>query len=286
MLRLASVARSTRRYIPAAVPRSRWESTVAKSAPVKAAVKEETRAEPSTAVSATESSLPQKTKTKAKASSTPALAETQTVAEYKALGLRHDPARFPLTEDLDPTKQDFSEARYAATVVHGRSVHEPFFHPRTHDIPVANVHFRSHHVKLLNLFTHFATHAASSLGIPTSKVVPLPTQRTLWTVLRSPFAHKKSQENFDRKVHKRAIKAWDADPEVVQRWITYLRAHAMPGVGMRVTTWERLPLGVGSAKLTAVRDDSAENTSASAPQKIRQLGKQIIEKETAAPSRA
>ncbi|KDR72782.1 hypothetical protein GALMADRAFT_142515 [Galerina marginata CBS 339.88] len=192
-------------------------------------------------------------------------------------GLKYDPSKLPLTKPLDPTKDVFTEEEYAATLIHGRSVHEPFFHPRTHDIPVANIHFRSHHVQLLNLFTHFAVHAASSLGIPTSKVVPLPTQRTLWTVLRSPFVHKKSQENFERKVHKRAVKAWDADPEVVGRWVTYLRAHAMPGVGMKVTTWDRLPLGVGSR--VAVGDNSMENPSLSAPKKIQELGKKIVEEQ-------
>ncbi|KAF8152344.1 ribosomal protein S10 domain-containing protein [Crassisporium funariophilum] len=164
------------------------------------------------------------------------------------------------------------------TLVHGRSVHHPHFHPRTHDIPVAGIHFRSHHVPLLNLFTHFAVHAASSLGIPCSKVVPLPTQRRLWTVLRSPFAHKKSQENFERRVHKRAIKAWDADPEVIQRWIAYLRKHAMPGVGMKVTTWERIPLGIGASHI--VRLDHTQVSTVDASKTIKALGQKIIAEES------
>ncbi|KIM37445.1 hypothetical protein M413DRAFT_77168, partial [Hebeloma cylindrosporum] len=148
--------------------------------------------------------------------------------------------------------------------------------PRTHSIPVANLHFRSHHIRLLNLFTHVAAHAASSLGIPVSKTASLPTKRRLWTVLRSPFVHKKSQENFERKTHKRAIKAWDADPEVVHRWITYLRANAMPGVGLKVTTWERLPLDV-SASTMAQADllTGMQNNFVDAPQKIKALGKKI-----------
>ena len=165
------------------------------------------------------------------------------------------------------------------TLVHGRSVSLPYLHPRTHGIPVANVHFRSHHVPLLKLFTHFALHAASSLGIPASNVVLLPTQRSLWTVIRSPFAHKKSQENFERKVHKRAIKVWDANPEVVQHWISYLRKHAMPGVGMRVTTWDRLPLGIGGLNLE--RLDTLENLMAEAPSEIKAFGQQIVAAEAA-----
>ena len=163
------------------------------------------------------------------------------------------------------------------TLVHGRSVFAPLLHPRTHGIPVANIHFRSHHIPLLKLFTHFALHAASSLGIPASNVIPLPTQRSLWTVIRSPFAHKKSQENFERKVHKRAIKAWDADPEVVQRWVLYLRKNAMPGVGMKITTWDRIPLGIGAFDLKGL--DTVENLMLEAPSSIEALGQQIVAEE-------
>jgi len=283
------VGRSTRRYIPAPAQWVRTESTQinndspskrgeSSSSSIKVTPNEESRRAPSLKRRVKNSSLPKIVQATVDAS------QEQNVPGYMALGLKYDPATLPLTEPLDPTRKEFTEEEYAATLIHGRSVHEPYFHPRTYDIPVANIHFRSHHIKLLNLFTHFAAHAASSLGIPTSKVVPLPTQRTLWTVLRSPFAHKKSQENFDRRVHKRAIKAWDADPEVVQRWVAYLRAHAMPGVGMRVTTWNRLPLGIGSSD-ALVGDDSAEHKSVSAPQKIRQFGKQIIEEEVSASPR-
>ena len=165
------------------------------------------------------------------------------------------------------------------TLVHGRSAFSPHLLPRTQGIPVANIHFRSHHIPLLKLFTHFALHAATSLGIPASNVIPLPTQRSLWTVIRSPFAHKKSQENFERKVHKRAIKTWDADPDVVERWILYLRKNAMPGVGMKVTTWERLPLGFGSVDVYDLDKDTDANLLVDAPSSIQALGQQIIVEE-------
>ncbi|KAF8645388.1 hypothetical protein AX16_007890 [Volvariella volvacea WC 439] len=196
-----------------------------------------------------------------------------------------DPKMLPLRE---PLEGQFTEEQYAATLIHGRGIRPPIFHPRTHDIPVANIQFRSHHPRLLDLFTHFATHAAYSLGIPVSKPYYLPTKRTLWTVLRSPFAHKKSQENFERKVHKRGIKAWDADPEVVARWVQYLRRHALGGVGMRVTRWEHLPLGVGASRLDEVDSFLRERPGASeAPasvaertQKIKALGEKIIREES------
>jgi small subunit ribosomal protein S10 len=162
-------------------------------------------------------------------------------------------------------------------VVPGSGLELPRLHPRTHDIPVANVHFRSHHVRLLDLFTHFASHAATALGIPASKVIYLPTQRRLWTVIRSPFAHKKSQENFERRVHKRAIKAWDADPEVVEKWIKYVRLHAMGGVGIKVTRWEHMPVGVGQ---TMSQDTGLEAERQSPEEEILALGEKIMREES------
>ncbi|KAJ8075949.1 mitochondrial 37S ribosomal protein rsm10 [Marasmius tenuissimus] len=192
--------------------------------------------------------------------------------------LKYDPASLPRPVTLEQLGRDFTEENYATALVHGRGIQLPYFHPRTHDIPVANIQFRSHHPRLLDLFTHFATHAASSLGIPTSRVFALPTQRSLWTVPRSPFVHKKSQENFERRVYKRAIKAWDADPEVVDRWAQYLVRHQMGGVAMRITKWERMPVGVGKTRLAQVK--GALQTPASVDSgSIKELGKKIVAEE-------
>ncbi|TFK35875.1 hypothetical protein BDQ12DRAFT_655223 [Crucibulum laeve] len=190
-----------------------------------------------------------------------------------------DPRTLPRRVNLEESDRPVTEEDYAATLVHGRAIHMPFIHPRTNGIPVANLHFRSHHPQLLDLFTHFASHAASALKIPISRVVYLPTQRSMWTVLRSPFAYKKSQENFERRVHKRAIKAWDADPEVVDRWVQYLRKHALGGVGMRVTKWERASLSIGKTTLAHVKEslDTPDD-------KIKALGEQIIRDELLALS--
>ncbi|TFK71389.1 ribosomal protein S10 [Pluteus cervinus] len=194
-----------------------------------------------------------------------------------------DPSILPLRVPLDAAKGSFTEEQYAASLVHGRSIHHPFFHPRTHNVPVASIHFRSHSPRQLEFFTHFATHAACALGIPVSRPVMLPTKRTLWTVLRSPFAHKKSQENFERRVHKRGIKAWDADPEVVARWVAYLRQHAMGGVGMRITRWERMPLGIGSSHAAGLAAGFGKSPSASErSQRIKTLGEEIVKAETEA----
>jgi small subunit ribosomal protein S10 len=145
---------------------------------------------------------------------------------------------------------------------------------------VASLHFRSFHPPLLAQFTHFVSHAASSLAIPISSVKFLPTQRSMWTVLKSPFVHKKKQENFERKVHKRAIKAWDADPEVIERWVRYLQRHILAGVGMRVTRWERASLGIGRLRLEGVQSQMQKLALTDA-EKVKDLGQDIIRQELA-----
>ena len=177
---------------------------------------------------------------------------------------------------LDP-----EERQWHATAVHGRGILEPYRHPRTHGVPAASVQFRAYLPEAVQLATHFASHAAASLGIPLSGVAALPTRRTLWTVPRGPFAHKKSQENFERRVHARAIKAFDADAEVVDRWVRYLEAHALPGVGMRVVRWHRLPVGIGRSHLREVAGRMRLGRPTD-KQKVKELGDKIVEVESKA----
>lgn len=174
---------------------------------------------------------------------------------------------------------------YASATIHGRSTLPAYQHAPTHRVPVAAIHFRSYFPQLLDQFIHFTSHAAAALAIPVSKPARLPTQRTLWTVPRSPFVHKKSQENFDRRVHKRAIKAWDADPEVVDRWVRYLEEHAMAGVGIRVTRWHRVPVGIGEKNLEEVVG-RLRIGGATSREKVKALSEQIVRQELAAANPA
>ena len=45
--------------------------------------------------------------------------------------------------------------------------------------------------------------------------VPLPTSRTIYTVLRSPHVDKKSREQFEMRTHKRLIDIHDSTPQTV-----------------------------------------------------------------------
>lgn len=119
---------------------------------------------------------------------------------------------------------------------------------RTHGVHVGTLHLRSYTQSRddLTFFTNFALRAARALELPTSGATYLPTRVWLRTVVRSPFAHKKSQQNFWRRTHKRAIKVYDGDERIVQAWFAYLAAQAMPGVGMKAQYWTYRPVGWGN----------------------------------------
>ena len=52
-------------------------------------------------------------------------------------------------------------------------------------------------------------------GARISGPVPLPTARSIYTVLRSPHVDKKSREQFETRVHKRLIDIYDSTPQTV-----------------------------------------------------------------------
>jgi small subunit ribosomal protein S10 len=52
-------------------------------------------------------------------------------------------------------------------------------------------------------------------GAVVSGPIPLPTKRTVYTVLRSPHVDKKSREQFETKVHKRLIDIFSSTQKTV-----------------------------------------------------------------------
>jgi small subunit ribosomal protein S10 len=56
---------------------------------------------------------------------------------------------------------------------------------------------------------------AKRTGARISGPVPLPTRRSIYTVLRSPFIDKKSREQFETRIHKRLIDIYDSNPQTV-----------------------------------------------------------------------
>lgn len=111
-------------------------------------------------------------------------------------------------------------------------------------IPTCNLQLRSYNVRNLEFFADFAMRAAYYLGLPARGPVPLPRITQRWTVPRSPFVHKKSQENFERITVRRLIQIQDGHPDVVRTWLNYLQDRAFHGVGMKANVWDYERLSV------------------------------------------
>jgi small subunit ribosomal protein S10 len=46
--------------------------------------------------------------------------------------------------------------------------------------------------------------------------IPLPTQRKIWCVLRSPHKFEQSREHFEMRIHKRLIDIENASPQTIE----------------------------------------------------------------------
>ena len=61
----------------------------------------------------------------------------------------------------------------------------------------------------------YIVRTAKNTGARISGPVPLPTARSVYTVLRSPHVDKKSREQFETRVHKRLIDIMDTTPQTI-----------------------------------------------------------------------
>lgn len=157
------------------------------------------------------------------------------IQEAPAPAVAYEPKVLSREQVLDTTKTPFPvnvELNYYA----------PLRHEVRHGHKVAEIQFRAYDFENLEFLADFAQRAAYYLDIPVSGVIPLPTRRERWTVIRAPFVHAKSKENFLRLTHKRVLKAYDATPEVIDLWASYIAKHSNSGVGIKVQTFQREPV--------------------------------------------
>ena len=69
---------------------------------------------------------------------------------------------------------------------------------------------------ILDKSTEKIIKTAKSSGAIISGPLPLPTKRTVYTVLRSPHVDKKSREQFQTKIHKRLVDILNSTPKTVE----------------------------------------------------------------------
>ncbi len=69
--------------------------------------------------------------------------------------------------------------------------------------------------KLLDQSAQQIVQTARRTGCKLSGPVPLPTEKSIYCVIRSPFVDKESMEHFEMRTHKRLIDILEPDPKTV-----------------------------------------------------------------------
>ncbi|MAP84549.1 MAG: 30S ribosomal protein S10 [Candidatus Marinimicrobia bacterium] len=78
------------------------------------------------------------------------------------------------------------------------------------------INLKSYDHILLDKSTEKIVRTAKSTGAVISGPIPLPTRRTIYTILRSPHVDKKSREQFQTKIHKRLVDILNSTPKTVE----------------------------------------------------------------------
>lgn len=77
------------------------------------------------------------------------------------------------------------------------------------------IKLRAYDHRLLDASAKEIVDAVRRAGALVSGPIPLPTKRSLYTVLRSPHVDKKSREQFELRIHKRLIEISNATSDII-----------------------------------------------------------------------
>lgn len=85
--------------------------------------------------------------------------------------------------------------------------------------------------KILDQSARQIVETAQRTGADVAGPVPLPTEKNRFTVMRSPFIDKDSQEHFEMRTHKRLIDVLDPTPKTVD---ALMRLNLPAGVNIEI----------------------------------------------------
>lgn len=77
------------------------------------------------------------------------------------------------------------------------------------------IRLKSYDHRVLDQSVKAIVDTVKRFGINVCGPIPLPTERSLYTVLRSPHVDKKSREQFELRIHKRLIELNDVTPDII-----------------------------------------------------------------------
>jgi len=80
---------------------------------------------------------------------------------------------------------------------------------------VIKIRLKAYDHRLLDQAAKKIVDSAVRIGAEVQGPIPLPTQKEIFTILRSPHKYKDSREQFERRTHKRLIQIIDPNPKTI-----------------------------------------------------------------------
>ena len=77
------------------------------------------------------------------------------------------------------------------------------------------IRLKSYDHRLLDLSAKKIVDSVKKAGSVVNGPIPLPTEKEIFTILRSPHVNKDSREQFERRTHKRLIEIVDPNPQTI-----------------------------------------------------------------------
>ncbi|MFH1171753.1 MAG: 30S ribosomal protein S10 [bacterium] len=77
------------------------------------------------------------------------------------------------------------------------------------------IKIRAYDHRIIDQSSRTIIETAERTGSSIKGPIPLPTEKSRYTVIRSPFVHKNSREQYEMRVHKRLIDILDPTPKTV-----------------------------------------------------------------------
>ena len=94
--------------------------------------------------------------------------------------------------------------------------------------PRIRIKLRAYDHRMLDVAAREIVEHVTRTGAKVVGPVPLPTERSIYTVIRSPHKYKDSREHFEMRTHKRLIDIIDPTPKTVD---SLMRLDLPAGVG-------------------------------------------------------
>jgi small subunit ribosomal protein S10 len=77
------------------------------------------------------------------------------------------------------------------------------------------IRLESYDHRLLDQSAQKIVESVKKAGSTVNGPIPLPTDKEIFTILRSPHVNKDSREQFERRTHKRLIEIVDPNPQTI-----------------------------------------------------------------------